>query len=802
MPSRPTRTKSPGRAAALLARIIPRSLRAQLTVGLSALTVLIAVGGATAVLALFATGQAARQFSQEQLAQAQNTLDLQQRTLQIELLAERMTAAPSQSAAREAYARILAELDALDQLTARLAVGDDASVLDLHQSSQLFRNAAHVLAQLQEAATRPGQAHAPAATALSDHHREMQAHAQALTQAAREQSDRLARAHEAAIVRVLDASQASAYWVIAWMAFSLATAWLIARVFLGRHVIARLQQVSRSLLSADEPGAAALQVAVLGNDEIGAMARAVERFLSDRRQLAATRTLLEAGQRRLAAIIDNTADSIVVLQDGRVQQINRAAERMFDLTNAQAAGRPAGDLLGGGFDGARPDAASGTTQDAMALRPDGRSTPVEVSLNPVATDEGGLVVLVIRDATLRREAERHLIAARDAAESARETQALFLANISHELRTPLNGILGFAQVLQRDESLTERQARGIQVIEECGRHLLTLIDDLLDLARLDKARLVLQPAEVQLPILMQAVYEMVRVKAEEKQLVFAYEPEAGLPAAAIVDGRRLRQVLLNLLSNAIKFSDSGQVTLRVAAVPPTHGTGHDRRLRFEVEDEGIGMTATQLSRLFQPFSQAPEHQRSEGGTGLGLVISQQLVRLMGGEIQVRSRAGQGCVFWFEIDAPAPPTAPAPALANATANGVEALVRGARVLVVEDNLINRELVTDLLEDAGVAVSVACDGRQALEILAEQRFDAVLMDCLMPVMDGYEATRALRQRPELRDLPVIALTANAMAGDREKALAAGMNDHLPKPIRVNELLATIARWLRPAAVHQSC
>ncbi|WP_341889447.1 ATP-binding protein [Variovorax sp. YR752] len=811
------RILSPPRHAALMSRLKPHSLRAQFAVALSAMAVLIVVGGATAFLALFATGNAARQFSEEQVARAQNTQDLQQRTLQIELLAERLVAAESRDLARQTYTQILGELDALDQLTARLAVSEDVSVLDLHQSSQLFRNSAHVLAQLRDAAARPERAQEPPTTAaLRSYRDEMRVHAQALAQSAREQSDRLARAHQAAVLRVVDASHASAYWVIAWLAVSLVTAWLIARVFLGQHVIARLQQVSRSLLHVDEHVDSPPHVAVHGDDEIGAMARAVERFLSDRRQLASTRTLLEAERQRLTAIIDNTADSIVVLQGGQVLQLNRAAERMFGISSAQAVGQP-GDALLADFDWS-PGAVPGMARDASARGRDGSTTPVEVSLNPVASGTGGLVVLVIRDATLRRQAERHLIAARDAAEAARETQAVFLANISHELRTPLNGILGFAQILRRDEALTERQARGLKVIEESGQHLLMLIDDILDLARIDKARLELHPVEVDLPAFLQVVCDIVRVKAQEKRLDFVCAAAPDLPATVCIDEKRLRQVLLNLLSNAIKFCDAGQVTLRASAVQPRAGA-RAGGLRFEVEDKGIGMNEAQLARLFQPFAQVAEHQRRAGGAGLGLAISRQLVRLMGGDIQVHSREGQGSVFSFEIEAPAAqaphrvppaglpaggpingvavPHCPPPAPGHDTVADPRAVVSGARVLVVEDNAINRELVMELLSAAGAVVSVACDGQEALDMLEQQRFDAVLMDCLMPVMDGYAATRALRLRPELQALPVIALTANAMVGDREKALASGMSDHLAKPVKFEELFATLARWLRPGS-----
>lgn len=784
------------RWAALRERLRPHSLRAQFAVALFAMGMLIVVGGATAFFALMATGNAARQFSEEQFARVQNTEDLQQRTLQIQLLAERMIATNSRDAARQNYAQMLSELDALDQLTARLAVSEDVSVLDLHQSSQLFRNAAHVLAQLRETAARSGPADEPPTAVLRSYREELQVHALALARAAREQSDRLALSHQAAVLHVVDASRISAYWVVAWLAFSLLAAWLIARVFLGQHVIWRLQKVSRSLLAVDDLGDSPPHVDVHGADEIGAMARAVERFLGDRRQLAATRTLLEAEQQRLTAIIDNTADSIVVLRNGHVQQLNRAAERMFGMSNAQAADQP-GDVLLADFDW-RPGAVPGLARDALARSRDGRTIPVEVSLNPMASGAGRLVVLVIRDATLRREAEQHLIAARDAAEAARATQAVFLANISHELRTPLNGILGFAQLLRRDPLLTERQARGLKIIEESGQHLLMLINDILDLARIDEARLELYPVEVALPAFLQSVCDVIRVKAEEKNLAFVFEAAADLPAAVLIDEKRLRQVLFNLLSNAIKFSDAGQVTLRARAVRPAT-SGSAGGLRFEVEDQGIGMNEAQLARLFQPFAQVAEYQRREGGAGLGLTISQQLVGLMGGDVRVDSREGQGSVFSFEIEAPATQASvqalPAPGHDALPAD--HSALKGARLLLVEDNAVNRELVLELLDAAGGIVSVACNGREALELLERQCFDVVLMDCLMPVMDGYTATRALRLRPELRSLPVIALTANAMVGDREKALAAGMNDHIAKPIKLDELFATLARWVRPAS-----
>jgi PAS domain S-box-containing protein len=521
---------------------MPHSLRAQFAVVLFAMGLLIVAGGATAVIALHATSNAARQFSEERLARMQTAQDLQRRTQHIELLSDRMVVSDSGRAAHRAYTQILSELDVLEQLTARLAVGQDESVLDLHQSSQLFRNSAHVLAQLRDAAALPGAANAAPSAALEAYREEMRGHARAMALSARQRSDQLTREYQAAVLGIVDASRVSAYWVVAWLAFSLLAAWMIGRVFLGRHVIARLQQVSRSLREAGEVGDSPARVPVAGDDEVGAMARAVEQFLSDRRQLAMTRTQLEEEQQRLAAIIDNTADSIVVLHGGRVLQLNRAAERMFGVDSAQVAGQP-GDLLMPDFDW-HPGDVPGLTRDAVARSRTGEAIPVEVSLNPVASGDGGLVVLVIRDATLRKEAEQHLLAARDAAEAARAAQAAFLANMSHELRTPLNAVLGYAQLLLLDPSLAERQLRGIGIIRSSGEHLLALINDLLDLAKHDAGKLELYPDEVQLAECLRVTCDIIRVKAEEARLAFVVDVAPDVPEKVIVDETRLRQVLL------------------------------------------------------------------------------------------------------------------------------------------------------------------------------------------------------------------------------------------------------------------
>ncbi|WP_395704187.1 ATP-binding protein [Aquabacterium sp.] len=780
----------------LLRRLVPHSLRAQFAAALFAMGALIVAGGATAVFALHATSSAARQFSQERLARMQNAQDLQQRTQQIQLLADRMLSTDSDRVAHQTYAQILAELDALDELTARLAVGEDVSVLDLHQSSQLFRNSAHVIAHLREAAALPGAADVARTAALASQREEMRSYAQAMTVSARERSDQLTRGYQAAVLRVVNASNVSAYWVVAWLAFGLLAAWLIARVFLGQHVIARLQQVSRSLREAGEPGATSgqvpVQVPVQGDDEIGAMARAVEQFLCDRRQLAATRVRLEEEQQRLAAIIDNTADSIVVLQAGKVLQLNHAAERMFGLHAAQAVGQP-GEALLPDLDW-QPRGVPGLTRDALARGSGGEPIPVEVSLNPVSAGDGGLLVLVIRDATLRKEAEQHLIAARDAAEAARATQAAFLANMSHELRTPLNAVLGYAQLLELDSGLSVQQRRGIETIRRSGDHLLALINDLLDLAKHDAGKLELCLGEVQLAECVRVTADIVRVKAVEAGLRFTVDVAPDVPAEVIADEKRLRQVLLNLLSNAVKFTDRGEVALTVRVL---RSGAHRVRLHFSVRDTGVGIREDQLEKIFRPFEQVGDVRHRTAGSGLGLAISRQLVRLMGGDIQVRSEPGRGTDFSFELDlalvraaADEPAVHPGAAVGAGLGGGPR-----ARILVVDDMPANRQLLCDMLRPLGFEIDEAGDGQQALALAGQQPPDLVIMDVEMPVMGGLQAIGLMRGLPALRGVRIIAVSATVDADAVSVGPGQDADAFLAKPLDRERLLREIARQIGP-------
>jgi signal transduction histidine kinase/DNA-binding NarL/FixJ family response regulator len=369
----------------------------------------------------------------------------------------------------------------------------------------------------------------------------------------------------------------------------------------------------------------------------------------------------------------------------------------------------------------------------------------------------------------------------------------FLAQMSHELRTPLNAITGFAQLLQRDKTLGERQTRGLRIIDESGRHLLTLISDLLDLARIDAARIELYPSEVNFAACMEIVCDTIDVKAEDKGLIFHYHAGPDLPGMISVDEKRLRQILLNLLSNAVKFTDSGRITLRATSTSvPVQRAGMLARLRFEVEDEGIGMTEEQMARLFQPFEQMAEAKRREGGTGLGLAISRQLIRLMGGDIEVRSEPGKGSVFAFEIEVPVLKREASVSLVQSAPIGYQSERR--KILVVDDVLQNRAMLLEVLATLGFDVNEAVNGAEALEVTTRFQPDLIIMDLTMPVMDGFEATRRLRGRPETHALPIIATSATPTRETEVQSREAGANAFVSKPIEESALLRMIADLLR--------
>lgn len=382
------------------------------------------------------------------------------------------------------------------------------------------------------------------------------------------------------------------------------------------------------------------------------------------------------------------------------------------------------------------------------------------------------------------------------ADAANHAKSDFLANMSHELRTPLNGILGYAQILARSPTLVERDRRGIQIIDRCGSHLLTLINDVLDLSKIEANKLEIHPHPANLPLLLQSVVEICRIKAEQKGLDFLYEPPSDLPTGILVDEKRLRQVLINLLGNAVKFTEKGQVTLRITVVAKPEslvGENAVRTLCFQIEDTGVGMTAEQLQKIFIPFEQVGNTKKQSEGTGLGLSISQKIVETMGGNIRVRSQQEVGSVFEFDIDCP---LAEAWAQTNAIAYRQNIIAYEGdckTILVLDDSWENRSVILHLLEPLGFTVLEACDGNEGLLQAAQHQPDLIIIDLVMPGMDGWEFLKQLRQSEKLKDAIAVVSSANVFERDRQRSLDAGGTDFLPKPVRAEELYDMLAKHL---------
>ena len=586
--------------------------------------------------------------------------------------------------------------------------------------------------------------------------------------------------------------------------------------------IIRLNKIIDVLMDRAESGSNRLeanfglqQTTILLEDQVRLRTEELEAAI---RQLERSNRSLRESEERFARMFREHAAIMLLIEpeSGMIIDANEAAQHFYGYPREALLGMNVSDintLPAEACRNVRYSVLSGTENVFVFSHriASGETRTVEVHCARITVDGSTRIFSIIHDISARKRAEqeleRHrnhleelvvsrtaeLAEARDAAEAASRAKSVFLANMSHELRTPLNGIIGMTELALRrasDPVLIEQLKHSAKAT----RHLQAIINDILDISRIEADRLTLEAYDFYLVEAVEDTVFLHQTRAQAKNLDLSLEIAPTLPEFLRGDAMRLKQTLINFLDNAIKFSEHGEIRVRVFPVSDQE-TANDLLLRVEVSDQGIGLTPEQQARLFQPFTQADDSTtRRFGGTGLGLTIATRIARLMGGETGVVSEPGKGSTFWLTArlgkssKVQADPARHDDAGAGMATSGFMAK---QRILVAEDDPLSQEVIRMLLEDAGLEVDIAVNGQEAVECARNGAYALILLDVQMPVMDGLEACRHIRQ--EAQHLPILAMTANAFAEDRERCLATGMNDHIAKPVDPEALIVTLSRWL---------
>ena len=490
-------------------------------------------------------------------------------------------------------------------------------------------------------------------------------------------------------------------------------------------------------------------------------------------------------------LIDSMSGSMLVMDiDNRTVDINPSMAAFLEKPLKEVIGTP-GEIILGNY----PDLVAhlrdvNEVQAEINLSLGTKSLYYDLRITPLINHRKQLIgrMLVLNDISASKEAETKLKEAKEAAEAANRSKSVFLANMSHEIRTPMNAILGFSQLMQRDTSLTKQSRDHLDIINRSGEHLLAMINDILEMSKIEAGRSVFNPTTFDLHTLIYDIERMFRLRTDGKGLHFLMDKVGQVPRWVKTDEGKLRQVLINLLGNAVKFTDEGGIVLRICGKAENTDKVH---LIFEMEDTGPGMSDDEIGHLFQAFEQTRSGLRS-GGTGLGLALSRGFIEIMGGTISVTSTLGKGSIFRFNI--PAQEDSEENAAKKEAKQRVLCLKPGQneiRILIADDTETNLQLLLQLLAAVGFATNQAVNGEDAIRMVHEWKPHLVLMDMAMPVMDGYEATRKIKASPDIRNTAIVALTASAFEEDKKRILDAGADGYLSKPFKDAELFEIIGQ-----------